>query len=72
MAQAKSTSLTVLRAANRSRGKAKRSTKHSRSASLCLFAVREGLAPSIGAFLRGAECRLRTLQLTAIVARSRP
>ena len=50
----------------------KRSTKHSRSASLCLFAVREGLAPSIGAFLRGAECRLRTLQLTAIVARSRP
>ena len=54
------------------RVEAKRSTKHSRSASVRLFAVSEGLAPSIGGFLRGAECRLRTLQLTAIVARSRP
>ena len=62
---------TVLRA-RIARAEAKRSTKHSRSASVRLFAVREGLAPSIGGFMRGAECRLRTLQLTAIVAWSRP
>jgi hypothetical protein len=54
------------------RVEAKRSTKHSRSASVRQFAVSEGFAPSIGGFLRGAECRLRTLQLTAIVARSVP
>jgi hypothetical protein len=51
---------------------AKRSQNRSRSASVRLFPASDGFAPSIGAFLRSTECRFRTLQLTAIMARRTP
>jgi hypothetical protein len=51
---------------------AKRSTIRSRSASVRLFCVSDGLGRSSSAFLRFAECRLRTPQLTAIMAGRTP
>jgi hypothetical protein len=51
---------------------AKPSTNRSRSASVGLFSAGNGLAPPIGAFLRYAQCGLRTLQHTAIMARRMP
>jgi hypothetical protein len=62
----------TLRRARIAFAEAKRSTNRSRSASVRLFSPSDGLARSIGVFLRYAQCRLRTLQLTAIMARRTP